>query len=93
MHTFPRGPADEGQPRLGVSVGRKVGGAVERNRVKRLMREAFKALTPLLPPNVDFVVVARPSLGDVARAQGLSGVQEAMRELLPSPPGQAEAAG
>ena len=42
LYSFPRG--GEEAPRLGVSVSRKVGGAVERNRVKRLLREAFAAL-------------------------------------------------
>ncbi len=87
VHTFPREFPDGGRARLGVSVGRRVGGAVERNRVKRLLREAFAGLAPVLPAGVDFVVVARPSLGDVARARGLAGVQEAMSELLPSQTG------
>ena len=40
LYAFPRGAGDEG-PRLGISVGRRVGGAVERNRVKRALRESF----------------------------------------------------
>jgi ribonuclease P protein component len=46
--------------RLGLSVSRKVGGAVARNRVKRLVREAFRTSAAALPPGLDLVVVARP---------------------------------
>ena len=46
--------------RLGLSVSRKVGGAVQRNRVKRLLREAFRAVQHDLPAGLDLVVVARP---------------------------------
>jgi len=46
--------------RLGLVVSRKVGGAVQRNRVKRLCRECFRAWPDLLPAGVDLVVIARP---------------------------------
>jgi ribonuclease P protein component len=47
-------------PRLGCSVSRKVGGAVVRNRVKRLFREAFRLEQAALPAGVDLVVIPRP---------------------------------
>ena len=47
-------------PRLGVSVSRKVGGAVVRNRYKRLFREAFRLTRPELPAGVDLILIPRP---------------------------------
>jgi ribonuclease P protein component len=84
VHSFPRGEedADGDGPRLGISVGRKVGGAVERNRVKRLLREAFWANVGELPARHDFVLVARPDAGELARERGEAGFEEALRDVL-----------
>jgi ribonuclease P protein component len=52
-----------GQPgagRLGITVSRKVGGAVLRNRLKRWIRECWRLRRPASPPPIDLVVVARP---------------------------------
>ena len=46
-------------PRLGLSVSRKVGGAVVRNRWKRLLREAFRLTRPQLPAEIDLIVIPR----------------------------------
>ena len=82
VYSFPREVEGDEEPRLGVSVGRKVGGAVERNRVKRLLRDAFWAVAEDLPDRHDFVVVARPESGELAATEGEPGVERSLRELL-----------
>ena len=80
LYVFPRGEADE--PRLGLSVSRKVGGAVQRNRVKRLLREAFTLEGHRLPAGTDAVVVARHEANALAEREGLDGIRRALGELL-----------
>jgi ribonuclease P protein component len=81
LYTFPREDTAAG-PRLGVSVSRKVGGAVERNKVKRLLREAFATEEGRLPADADVVVVARPDVRELAEREGLEGVRAALEELV-----------
>ncbi|RJX29993.1 MAG: ribonuclease P protein component [Desulfarculus sp.] len=57
--------------RLGITVTRRVAGAVGRNRLKRLVREAFRTAGPSLPPGLDLVVIAK------AGARALRGRQAA----------------
>ena len=82
VYAFPREESDESDPRLGVSVGRKLGGAVERNRMKRLLREAFWSSAEDLRDGHDFVIVARPAAGELARQGGEQAIEAELREVL-----------
>lgn len=82
LYSFPREGEASGDVRLGVSVGRKVGGAVERNRVKRALREAFWELAEQLPAGSDFVLVARTDLSGLIEREGAAGARTALEEVI-----------
>jgi ribonuclease P protein component len=83
VYRFPREDGDDAEEvRLGVSVSRKVGGSVTRNRVKRVLREAFWGLGERLPTGHDFVLVARPEAGALVEREGAEGVRRQLLEAL-----------
>lgn len=82
LYSFARGEGDDSQPRFGVSVGRKVGNAVVRNRVKRTLREAISDLEPKLGDGLDYVVLARADVVDLVDREGMNGVRDSLGELL-----------
>jgi ribonuclease P protein component len=56
-------------PVLGVTVSRKVGNAVQRNRVKRRIREWFRHSCPALPPTAAVVVIAREGAAELGAVE------------------------
>jgi ribonuclease P protein component len=83
LYAFPRAEAEGADgSRLGISVSRKVGGAVERNAVKRALREAFWELDEELAPGHDFVIVARPDSAGLVEREGTAGVRAALTQLI-----------
>lgn len=80
LYAFPR--ADDGGMRLGLTVPRQVGGAVDRNRVKRLLREAIDAVGTEIQGSYDIVIKARPEAQQLADREGLEGISAALDELL-----------
>jgi ribonuclease P protein component len=56
---------ERGESRLGITVSGKVGNAVARNKIKRLVREFFRRHRSALSPDVDVLVIAKKSAIDV----------------------------
>ena len=72
------GASTDGGARLGLTVSRRVGDAVRRNRVKRRIREVFRQSRGALPCGVDLVVVARPGAAQLSAAA----TREELQDLL-----------
>ncbi|HSD28698.1 MAG TPA: ribonuclease P protein component [Vicinamibacteria bacterium] len=71
-------PNGRGFDRLGLAVSRRIGGAVQRNRARRLLREGFRRLERAGSPGFDLVVVARAPLAHRGQAE----VDRELRERL-----------
>jgi ribonuclease P protein component len=82
LYAFPREEGSDEGPRLGLSVSRRVGGAVDRTRVKRVLREAFWQEAERLPGDSDYVVVARPDAKGLAEREGSGGMRRSLAELV-----------
>jgi ribonuclease P protein component len=80
--------------RIGLSVSRKVGGAVERNRLRRLYREAFRLTRHEMPTGIDLVLIPRkpeqPSLDELLRSlpRLVQAVARKLAKAAPPPEGE-----
>ncbi len=74
-------PNELGYRRLGVTVGKVVGSAVKRNRVKRLLREFFRSHKENLPPSSDSVIVAQKGAAELNFQQVCEEMQDLFQEI------------
>lgn len=82
LYWFSREESDESEPRLGLAVPKSLGSAVTRNRLKRQLREAWRAGLERVPPGHDYVLVARNGLPEAAETRGLDWLGERIDEVL-----------
>jgi len=85
LHWFERSHEDEGgEPRLGLAVPLAAGNAVVRNRIKRQLREIWRAKLEagVLPAAKDYVLVVRPGLPEAVTARGHEWLVERVDEVL-----------
>src|SRR5437763_17091954 len=68
--------------RFGFSVPRSVGGAVERNKIKRQLREVWRARLDAVPAGNDYVLIVRPGLPAAVTANGFDWLGERVDEVL-----------
>ena len=68
--------------RLGLAVPKSVGPAVVRNKMKRRLRELFRARAETLPQDQDYVLVVRPGLAEAVDARGFDWLGERVDEIL-----------
>jgi ribonuclease P protein component len=80
LYWFPH--EDPAEPRFGFSVPKAVGGAVERNRIKRQLREVWQARLERVPPGNDYVLIVRSGLPDAVAANGFEWLADRVDEVL-----------
>ena len=73
---------DPGEPRLGLAVPRAAGNAVARNKIKRQLREAWRARLEGIPRGRDYVLIAKPGLPEAVQTNGFDWLGERLDEVL-----------
>jgi ribonuclease P protein component len=81
LYWFPREDGG-GEARLGLAVPKAGGSAVVRNRIKRQLREAWRALLPEVKQGQDYVLIARPGLPQAVDERGFAWLEERVGEVL-----------
>ena len=80
LYWFPQ--EEPASPRFGFSVPRSVGGAVERNKIKRRLRELWTARLDRVEPGNDYVLIVRPGLPEAVAANGFEWLGDRLDEVL-----------
>jgi ribonuclease P protein component len=73
---------EPGEPRLGLAVPRAAGNAVARNKIKRQLREVWRARLERIPAGRDYVLIAKPGLPEAVQANGFEWLGERVDEVL-----------
>ena len=80
LYWFPQ--EEPAAPRFGFSVPKTVGGAVERNRIKRQLREVWRERLERVPEGHDYVLIVRSGLPEAVAANGFEWLGERVDEVL-----------
>jgi ribonuclease P protein component len=82
LYSFAREGGVDDEPRLGLAVGRQLGTAIERNRLKRQLRAAFDEVKERVSARRDYVLIARPGLPEAIAGQGFPWLVERVDEVF-----------
>ena len=81
LYWFAREDAAD-EPRLGLAVPKRIGSAVTRNRIKRRLRELWRARLESIPSGRDYVLVVRPGFAEAAASRNADWLRERLDEVL-----------